>query len=332
MPQLPVSILIPAYNCAGALSEHVSQIAGLIRECGETIFIASISPDGTHDLASQLARTYSARFVCTPRGLFASWNIGVQMTTSRYCYFSTVGDQITLEGLRHLVDVAESTQADLVITPPILIDGNRHEIADWPIFKYRAALQKYEKRLIPSHILISHVFRLGASCLIGSSASAIYKSSFLKARPFPTTFHNYGDSAWMYKVCSTVRLAYSGKAVATFVAHHSERAYAERSDRMRLRSLYLFAQRPWIGELVARDRWVRWKHLIHAEKHVRVQLRTTISLLNSRRGRHPASFWWLQPRLWKLRFQRDYWFAATRIVARLQLVIMQRLNSGRRGA
>jgi len=62
----------------------------------------------------------------------------------------------------------------------------------------------------------------GANKLLGSCASCLFRTSFLQARPFPTDYHHYGDTAWTYQNLAEAILAFHPDPVAQFQIHDAE--------------------------------------------------------------------------------------------------------------
>jgi len=326
VPALPITFIVPAYNCAGNFSRHVEAIAPLLRLCQQTLFVVSPSPDDTQDRASQLAALHQATALITPAGLFNSWNAGARAATAEYCYFSTIGDTIDESGLKHLLAMAEGTAADLVITPPLMTDNNRRTIRDWPVVKRKKSWRKYEGRLIPIPDLISLVYQHAPDCIIGSSASALYRRSFLVRHPFPVTFYNYGDTAWTFKVCTSAAVAYSGQAVAHFVVHHATRHAPDENGMVRLQSLCLISARKQLRDPVKRNLRPQYRILPHKKRQAYKKWLHCREQLNERRGKHPRAFWWLNPGIWRLRLNRDRQSLLLQIILFLQINIIKRLT------
>ncbi len=326
MSRLPVTLIIPAYNCAGELSRHVEAVAPLIRQCEETLFVASKSPDGTHELAARLAGHHNASAIITPRGVFSSWNAGVRAATAKYCYFSTVGDVIDPAGLEHLAMLAESNAADLIISPPVPTDNNYSHIKSWPIIQDHRIFKRYEGRRIPNAKLIGWVYRHSPDCIIGSSASALYRHDFLAARPFPTTFHNYGDTAWTFKVCAEAAVVYSRKPVAHFVAHPATRHAPDSGDMIRLQSLCLLSVRGILRHPARQHLRSKNKTLSQAGRRMRGKWMESKTMLDARRGRHPRAFWWLSVETWVLRGRRGAYSMLLWIILGLQIALIKQLT------
>jgi hypothetical protein len=59
----------------------------------------------------------------------------------------------------------------------------------------------------------------GASGLLGSCASCLFRTSFMQSLPFPTEYHDYGDTAWTYQNLAEVTLAFHPDPAAQFKIH-----------------------------------------------------------------------------------------------------------------
>jgi hypothetical protein len=133
-----------------------------------------------------------------PKGLYQAWNFGIAQVQSTYTYVSTVGDSITPYGIDHLLDVADSLRADVVISKPDFINEQGSPINSiyFPIDKIISMLQITEPRKIGTltSLLLQLVIIPGA--ILGSSASNLYRTEIFQKYPFPTEFGTSGDGAW----------------------------------------------------------------------------------------------------------------------------------------
>ena len=106
-----------------------------VHEAQEVVVVDSFSKDGTLELAKSGLRHPNLRILQHPPGLYQSWNHGIQHIKAEYCYISTVGDSITLAGLRHLAQVIETHRCDVVVSKPDFIDVQGQPIrpSRWPV-------------------------------------------------------------------------------------------------------------------------------------------------------------------------------------------------------
>jgi hypothetical protein len=186
----------------------------------EIIVVDSGSTDGTLELVTDVLSPFGVRILHNPPGLYQSWNAGIAAASSPWCYISTVEDPITHKGISHLLEVAERHNPDVVISPPEMMNHNglapvedkmpSNLLADAFIDNHQSArlLTRFE----------SIVFSIGflPSTLLGSSASNLYKLSFIKKHTFPSEFGSAGDSAWAAHVASIAKIAFTPTKVAKF--------------------------------------------------------------------------------------------------------------------
>lgn len=232
-PRLPIGVVIPTLNARSLLPDHLAMMRTWAEWVQEIVVVDSHSTDGTIEyIQSQLSHS-RLRILSHPRGLFQSWNFGVQQITAPYTYISTAGDSIGLAGLKHLLETAQTYESDVVLTPPIFQEpgGEVLKKKRWTIHHYLEAQGVRKAALLPkSHLFLTSVFG-GASGLMGSSASNLYRTTTLKERPFPTNFAHVGDTAWglanAFEICAAV----SPEPCATFLIHHGA---VEGSDAKRL--------------------------------------------------------------------------------------------------
>ena len=218
---LPVSAVLPTLNCRDYLPAHLASVREWAAHVEEIIVVDSFSDDGTFELLEEQLSLPNVRFLRRPRGLYASWNFGVGEIRAKYTYFSTTGDTITLEGLSHLVDVAERIEAGVTLSPPKFVDPEGQPLADerWPI----SDLMKWQSIVAPTEVSSVHAFLMSAmpmrEGIMGSSASNLYRTDLLKCCPFPTDCGHAGDTAWSLKYGLNARFAVTPSAVAQFLIH-----------------------------------------------------------------------------------------------------------------
>ena len=190
-------VIIPTRNSRNDLEAHVHALNQWIYLASEVIVIDSESTDGTIEYLNDNLKHSSIKFLDHPVGLYESWNFAIAQVESDFIYMATVGDRISKENVIRLCHEAESTNADIVISPPTLIspDGTSSE-ANWPIKQYLARTRRTHAHIIsPLEVLLWNITCLPGT-LIGSSASNLYKTKTLASSPFPTNCGHAGDSAW----------------------------------------------------------------------------------------------------------------------------------------
>lgn len=194
---LPISVIIPTLNSISEIVGHIQSLNKWIAQVSEVIVVDSESSDGTMEHMQQHLKHPNAKFINHPPGLYQSWNAAIKEAKSKYVYIATVSDEIPFSTLQKLYEVAESHDADVVLSPPTLVapSGEIHN-KKWPLHYF------IESRGLTEPYRLSHWERLVyntvdlPSTLIGSSASNLYKTKTLQDTPFPVDCGVTGDSAW----------------------------------------------------------------------------------------------------------------------------------------
>lgn len=222
--KLPITAIIPVLNCAHRMREHMEQSMEWLAEVSEIVVVDSHSKDDTVDIIMAAIGHLAPRVITHPVGLYTSWNRGVEAATNPYVYFSTVGDHISLAGLRKLLHTMTTLQTDVVISPPTF----RHESTaacksaqgtTWPIHEIVSKMGIREPILIDPWDLYDFVLIYLEQSVLGSSASNLYRREVLKQRPFSDDFHSIGDSAWIIEHNFDVRIAIHPQSFSTFLFH-----------------------------------------------------------------------------------------------------------------
>ena len=221
---LPVSIVIPTLNCRGEIEPHLAALKRWYHEAEEVIVVDSESDDGTAEWLRENVDHPRAKFCSRPRGLYAAWNFGVSQCHAEFVYFATVGDEIIPEGVRKLVEVAKQFDAEVVISPPRMIDikGNPVKSASWPIHRFLHYAKPVDALLLSDRQKFVLTTSFGIGGLLGSSASNLYQRATLALKPFPEHFGHAGDSLWGRQHCSSLRIALSANSWAAFVTEDSK--------------------------------------------------------------------------------------------------------------
>jgi glycosyltransferase involved in cell wall biosynthesis len=161
---LPVSVLVPTRNAMTFLPRHRESMEKWLDLVQEVIVVDSDSRDGTVELLREKLARRNARFFSHPPGLYQSWNHGIRQSAARYTYVSTVGDEISREGLVHLVEVAERFSCDVVISPPDFVDELGKPVSggvNWPVHHMISFLRLEQhtclEGLLPFEIGRAHV-------------------------------------------------------------------------------------------------------------------------------------------------------------------------------
>lgn len=194
-PLQSVGVVLPTRDLDGDFFEHCRQSQGWLGRTGAQCIVCRPSPGLPNVLRAGIAQI---PVLSCAGPIYEAWNLGVAEMTTPYVYFSTVGDLIEEADLVALVETARRWDAEVVVARPRHIGDPRATSRPWPHEKamnfigLREArvLSPTEKRLLPL------LFFEGA--MLGSSASDLYQTACLRARPFPCGYGNEGDVAWFF--------------------------------------------------------------------------------------------------------------------------------------
>jgi len=216
----PISAVLPIFNCRERLARHLESVKSWAPLVEEIIVVDSGSSDGSLELARQALSGFGARFLHNPPGLYQSWNAGISLASAEWCYISTVEDPTTPKGLAHLLETARRYEADAVVSPPEMRSENGSEPVNQKMPSNLLA-ESFRKAGLSSRLLersetISLLCGMLPHGLLGSSASNLYRTSFLQSHPFPTDVGHCGDTAWGAKVAPHVRMAFTSTTCSQF--------------------------------------------------------------------------------------------------------------------
>ncbi|MET0388675.1 MAG: glycosyltransferase, partial [Polyangiales bacterium] len=133
---LTVSVVLPTYNEAESLPVMVPRITKALEDAGiagEVIVVDDNSPDGTADVARELAERYPVRVHkrVTERGLATAVLAGFELSTAELCVVMDADGSHPVDALPGMVRLLLEDKADVVV-------GSRHVPGggsqDWPLF------------------------------------------------------------------------------------------------------------------------------------------------------------------------------------------------------
>ena len=285
-----ISVIIPVYQSAERLPEHVECLRRLRPMVREFIWVTTESPDRSHQIAREAAKELGGQVLDVPRGLYQAWNSGIARATGDFIYISTIGDTITPEGLNSLSHCLQKAEADVVFSPPAIspeIKINLRRSKHWPVFRFAPILSNYAGGSFPKEKAILMQILSGATGLLGSCASCLFRASFLKARSFSDEYHHYGDTAWTYKNLPDAILAFYPEPVARFVIHDQNTPrIVNKRQIYRLTEELALRLPPQVTRLV--------------HEYIRVSI-----LIDTIRDPHPKFGWWWIPEAWLARWKRN---------------------------
>jgi glycosyltransferase involved in cell wall biosynthesis len=305
---MKLGVVIPTLNCARLMEAHVDSMLPWLDGADEIIVVDSNSTDGTLEILKTRISHANLRIYQRPRGLYQAWNYGIEQIQSKYTYISTVGDSITAFGIDHLLKVAETYDADVVVSSPELINEDGAKILKKRSFAIENHLKKIQAtgpRLLKSIECLDFIVSCFPNAILGSSASNLYRTEVLKKQPFPTSYGTAGDGAWGMAHGLNHRIAVTPGRFSTFLVH--KKAYSKSEyvvDNLPDQLLNLFDEgcRAWIssnGGLVSRrDTMIIERVLDQLRKSFLVQK----ELEKFRRQAWP---WILNPVAWNARARRS---------------------------
>lgn len=135
-PDPAVSIVLPTYNESEALPSIVPRIHETLEAAGiahEILVVDDASPDGTADVADELAARYPVRVIrrTTDRGLAKAVLAGFAEARAPLCVVMDADGSHPVEALPTMVEMLQDDKADIVV-------GSRHVEGggsrDWPVF------------------------------------------------------------------------------------------------------------------------------------------------------------------------------------------------------
>ena len=285
-----ISVIIPVYQSAERLPEHIECLRALRPMVHEFIWVITESPDGSHEIARKAAKEIGGHVLEVPRGLYQAWNSGIARATGEFIYISTIGDTITPEGMNALSLCIQKNQADVVFSPPVIspaTEANLKRSRHWPVFKFSQILNQHPESRLPKEKAFLIQILSGASGLLGSCASCLFRTSFLQSRLFPTEYHHYGDTAWTYQNLADTTLTFHPDPVAQFQIHDAETPRIV--DKSQIYSLIdqLATQLPPLLAQISHN-------YTRASFHI-----------DRIRDPHPKFGWWWMPKAWHARWRRN---------------------------
>ena len=285
-----ISVIIPVYQSAERLPEHIECLRALRPTVREFIWVITESADGSHKIAQEAAKELGGQVLEVPRGLYQAWNFAIARATGDFIYISTIGDTITPAGLNALSLCIRKNEADVVFSPPVIspaTESNLKRSRHWPVFRFSEILNQYAEGRLPKEKAFLIQILSGASGLLGSCASCLFRTSFLQSRLFPTEYHHYGDTAWTYQHLPEANLAFYPHPVARFIIHDVETSRTVEKGQIYRLIDQLATQLPRLLTQIT-------------HKYTRASFH-----IDCIRDPHPRFGWWWLPDAWRARWKRN---------------------------
>lgn len=318
-PLESIGVVIPTRNAMRLLPAHVEEMRSWLHHVSEVVVVDSDPTDGSGAFLRRRLHHPGARFFTHPPGLYDSWNFGIERIRSRYTYISTVGDSISLEGMRHLAETATALETDLLISPPEFVSpaGHKEEL-DWPIADFLHWTRLQSPRLITAMELFAFTAMNVPAGLLGSSASNLYRTDFLKKHPFPTDFGHVSDTAWTLRNAFCAKAAVSHRKCSRFLLHPSPGKLSDREHSV------LEAKFVDLAKQILQDRISRASDPIDESELLELLGRQLVEKCGERNAKEVYDDfrtqkipWILRADAWKARARRNYHRRQARMIRRL---------------
>jgi len=291
-----LTIIVPAYQCAGDLERHSESLEFLRKKDIPIIWIVSPSQDRSEVAAERLANAAGDSFFLSPIGLYQSWNFGVKKVKTPFVGISTIGDYYTNDEITKIPTLLETLSGDICFSPPFL---DQSEIMlsskNWPVYRFRKELARYDSSIVPRELLLRLQFRSELSCLLGSWASIVARTTTLQKYPFPFDMGHHSDTAWFYRNLHHLNCVFYDRTIATFTTHPTPQLFSATE----LAGHYDILMRTFL-RMSRRGNSREIDFCLNTRKYL-----ASLYLLNKIRGAKPKRGWWLIFKNWKLRWLRE---------------------------
>jgi hypothetical protein len=256
---LPVSVIIPTRNCRDELIEHLKMMHPVFEKAAQVIGVDGSSHDGTAEVLREFTESRpNAKFLSLPPGLYEGWNAAVSEAQQPWVYFSTIGDWTTYAGLDRLLREAEEYLADVVVSPPRMVQGKNRQSVQirWPIHFLLEGRDELSAVLLKQSEAILWATSFLPSSFLGSSASNLYRTQLMQQYPFPVDFERAGDTAWTIEVCSFSKFLMLRDTIADFMVDNSASGSRATAKFELLQSLQEFARRKLFKSNLGGGEWM----------------------------------------------------------------------------
>jgi hypothetical protein len=303
-----LTVVVPAFECSSDLRRHSNHLTELRKAGVKILWAVTPSKDKTEIHAQEICADSGDFFLEAPPGLYQSWNFAIAKVLTKYLYISTINDFPIGAKPLELCKILERWDADLVFSPPHKLDsrGSRNKLVlSWPVYRYLSFLKMFQFVPVPTTSLIAMQVNGGLSCLLGSWASIVTKTEFMRRNPFPINYGHHSDTLWFYNFLLDIKILFYPKPIARFApwSTHKKNVFSD------VELLHQY-KRCVTGLFINSKK--RGVHLKESFRRFR-SFYAVLYILNKKRGPHPKRFWWTNIVFWNLRFRRDW--AAHRLAA-----------------
>lgn len=294
-----LSVLLPTLNCRHLLPAHVETMRPWLHKVDEIVVVDSQSSDGTLEYLRQAFSGLNASFHTQPRGLYQSWNFGIQQATGKWLYISTVGDSISLELMEQLLKLGENNQADAILSSPSYAfdEGCTPHNVTWAIHKILAmASPAIDFKLTSAGAHAFAFLNAHKSALLGSLASDLIRTAHFQTHPFPTEYGTSGDCAWGIMHAHQTNFVCTTRSGSIFRFHqkaYDPSTYHINGLSAKLDQLACDTNRQQEKPLGIAD--------FQLEKFVNLDVILKHQYEELIKARKSTRYWFLHPHIWKLR-------------------------------
>lgn len=129
-----VSIIIPVYKVEEFIIRCLKSVANQSYQNIECILVNDVTPDQSIIIAENYIKDYPQfKIIHQPKnmGLSMARNAGMDVAKGEYLYFLDSDDEITVDAIGQLVNVGESTNAELVVGHSVCINEQENWRRDY---------------------------------------------------------------------------------------------------------------------------------------------------------------------------------------------------------
>jgi len=323
MAAFPVSVgvVLTTSKEAPLSPEHLASITPWLDLVDEIVVVDCNSPDGTLETVRNRLPHPRLRMLSLTGGLGEAWNLGVAHIGSDFTYIPRVGDTITRDGMKQMLEAAFQCACDIVLSPPARSPGSHRAAAETSL--PAETLLGEAGAMNPIRIRRCRMMAYAAQLAlngrprpaIGSMFGTLYRTEMLQAMPFIDGFGWPCETIWGLQNLQAASVALVPSRCSASPPHlgvpASERGSNTEQDLSQIRQLINHSLDEALSQTSASDRedLLRVRELVFTMSSV-MELRRLHSVMTSRldslRSSLPTrALWVLDPRAWRARRKRE---------------------------
>jgi HAD superfamily hydrolase (TIGR01549 family) len=127
VPEKKISVIIPAYNAETSITATIESLLKQTYKNLEIIIVNDGSTDGTKEYGEKLEKSHDNIRLLTlgkNSGLFKARLEGADIATGDYIAFLDADDYVSIDYYRNLLDVAEKTSSDMILSEVVIDERN----------------------------------------------------------------------------------------------------------------------------------------------------------------------------------------------------------------